>query len=328
MQNLLLPDSTFHRVEGHLDELKNDVRAVRMRADGSLLVADRTVLLEDYPIHLAWLSIDVFRENLVPGFFECLSSAPQLKWMQTISAGLDNPFFRKILERGVRLCNSDSQAPPIAEYVVASVLHRYQNFSQRFAHQQAREWASTDFREIYGSNWLLVGFGNIGRRVGRIVRGFEGKVTGVKRTSASHEDADEIIVFDDISNALPNADVVVLACALTDETRDLVDEKFLGLMQEGAILVNIARGAVVDEAALLESLDSGRLDCAILDVFRREPLPADSRLWNHPKVLLTPHASSRGQGTGDRWVELFLHNLRAYLQNDSLRNEVDLSFFG
>lgn len=327
MKNLLLPDSTFRHLEHRLDEFRNDVRAVRMRGDGSLTVEDRTVVAEDYPIHLAWLSIDVFRENLAPGFIQCLTGAPHLKWMQTISAGLDSPFFRQLLERGVRLCNSDAQAPPIAEYVVASVLYRYQNFSQRNEYQQLRQWNSTDFREIYGSNWLIVGFGNIGSRVGRMVRGFEGNVTGVKRTLTQHKDADRIITFDDVFDVLPSADVVVLACALTDDTRGLVDKEFLDAMKAGAILVNIARGHVVDEIAMLAALNGDRLDYAILDVFQREPLPVESQFWDHPKVMMTPHASSRGMGTRDRWVELFLQNLAAYLNNAPLRNEVDLAFF-
>ena len=327
MKNLLLPDNTYIRLGQRMDEFKADVRVVRMQTDGTLLVGDQTVSADDYPIHLAWLSVDVFRERMAPGFFEILSGAAGLEWMQTVSAGLDHPFFRQVMERGARLCNSDAQAPPIAEYVIASVLYRYQNISRRTQVQAERQWDSTDFREIYGSDWLIVGFGNIGKRVGRMVRGFEGRVTGVKRNAVKHEDADRIITFDDVSDYLPAADVVVLACALTDDTRGLVDRTFLGSMKQGAVLVNIARGAVVDETALMQALNGDRLDCAILDVFSKEPLPVDSPLWHHPRVLLTPHASSRGLGTEERWVELFLQNLTAYLGDDALRNEVDLGFF-
>jgi|TARA_B100000315_G_scaffold258797_2_gene312201 phosphoglycerate dehydrogenase-like enzyme len=327
MQNLLLPDSTFQRLKYRLSDFTDDVHAVRMCADGSLMVGDDTVTADQYPIHLAWLSIDLFRENIAAKFIECLSQAPQLEWMQTISAGLDSPFFKQSIERGVRLCNSDAQAPPIAEYVVASVLYRYQNFERRMEFQRSHHWNSTDFREIYASNWLIVGFGNIGSRVGRMVRGFEGDVTGVKRSPTSHADADRIITFGDLLDAVPAADVVVLACAVTEDTSGLVDQSFLDAMKSGAILVNIARGRVVDESALLQALDGDRLDCAILDVFQREPLPSDSKLWDHPKVLLTPHASSRGKGTADRWVELFLRNLTAYLSDEPLHCEVELSFF-
>ncbi len=327
MNNLLLPESTFQRVRDRLEPLIDELCVVRVQSDGTMLVGERTVDPEDYPIHLAWMSIDVFLEGYAPRFIEYLDGAPELKWFQTISAGLDNPFFKQVQKRGVRFCNSDAQAPPIAEYVLASVLYRYQNIAQRLEYQQARQWASTAFREIYDSNWLIVGFGNIGERVGRMVRGFEGRVTGVKRTRSEHKDADRIISFDELADALPSADVVVLACALTDDTQGLVDKSFLSAMKPDAILVNIARGKVVDEDALLQALDSDQLDCAILDVFQQEPLPAESRLWSHPKVFTTPHASSRGAGTRDRWDELFLHNLGAYLGNKPLRCEVGASFF-
>ena len=210
----------------------------------------------------------------------------------------------------------------IAEYVVANVLDRFQNQQRRREYQSQNRWQAEEFRELNGSRWLIIGLGNIGSRIGKGVKAFDAKVIGVRRSGLESDAAERVITQAEIASVLPDQDVVVLSCGLSEETRGLVDREFLGAMNERAILVNIGRGGLVDEPALLQSLDAGEIDFAILDVFGREPLPADSPFWNHPRVALTPHSSNRGTGTGRRGDELFLENLEAFLTGKVLRNEV------
>lgn len=326
MQNLLLADGAAKRLQKELDGIQG-LNVLALQADGSVILNDKPVSLEDHPVHIGWISQELFQENLFRQYARILQDAPALRWVQTITAGLDLPMFKDLLEKGARLTNSDAQAPAIAEYVVGSVLHQYQHFPERMAMQAKHQWQPVPFRQIYGTTWLIVGFGNIGRLVGRMVKGFDGQVIGVKRQAQASPDADQIVTFEALPEHLPAADVIVIACALTEQTRGLVDQAFLSQLKQDCIIINIARGDVVDEAALLASLDEGRIEHAVLDVFSQEPLPADSPFWSHERVLVTPHASSLGDATGPRSNTLFLSNLTCYLNGEPMRNEVDLGFF-
>lgn len=325
MMNLLIADSGAERLKQELAEYAEAVALYLMHDGGEITHNGTVVPAGEADIHLGWFSRDVMSNGYTRDYAIQLLKAANLQWVQSASAGLDDPFFKSLAQKQIRLTNSDAQAPSIAEYVVASVLERYQDFVIRRQHQNNRDWQDNDFRELYNSNWLIIGYGNIGRRVGLRVKAFEANVTGVKRAVTSAPGADEIITYEQILQHLPEQDVVVLACALTDETRDLVDNEFLAAMKHDAILVNIGRGDLVVEEALLTTLNADELDYAILDVFRQEPLPVDSPFWHHPRVLVTPHSSNRGLGSHERGDELFLHNLRAYVSGTPMQNEVDIS---
>lgn len=325
MRNLLIADSGYARLKTELDELVSDVNIYQMHSGGKISFNGNPVEAAEADIHLAWFSRDVVAEDYTRDYAVQMLKAENLEWIQSLSAGLDDPFFSKLAEKGIRLTNSNAQAPAIAEYVVASVLDRYQDFVIRREHQSNKIWQDNDFRELYNSNWLIIGYGNIGQRVGERVKAFEANVTGVKRSASSVPGADQIITYEQILDVLPEQDVVVLACALTDDTKDMVDKNFLKMMKSDAVLVNIGRGGLVIEEALLQTLDTDGIDYAVLDVFRQEPLPEDSPFWHHPRVLVTPHSSNRGLGTNDRGDELFLHNLNALVKGTPMQNEVDVS---
>jgi len=327
LKNLLLTETAYRNLQPNLAAFEDQLTVVRLQLDGTLQVYGETTTADQHPIHMTWFSLDIISNKQFGPFIKLVTGATELAWMQSITAGLDAPFFKQVFDQGVRLTNSDAQAPAIAEYVVASVLNRYQGFAERARHQANNAWEANNFREIHGSNWLIVGFGNIGQLVGKIAKGFDAQVTGVKRAPAVVAHADQIITYADMDQHLPKADVVVLACALTDDTRLLFNARTLGLMKADAVLVNIARGGVVDEPALIAALDQDAIDYAVLDVFATEPLPADSPLWQHPRVLLTPHSSNRGLGTEPRGQQLFLENLSAYLAGKPLRNEVNKTYF-
>lgn len=325
MYNLLIPDAAADRLKAKLEPLLDQVDLYLMHEGGKITLDGADVDPAGMDIHFGWFSRDVMFGGYSREYAIQLLKAPNLKWVQSASAGLDNPLFSKLAAKGIRMTNSDAQSPAIAEYVVASVLERYQQYVVRRGHQANHDWQDTDFRELYGSNWLVIGYGNIGRRIGIRASAFEANVTGVKRSKVESPGARQIITYDELAAILPEQDVVVLACALTDDTRDMVDKKFLAAMKPDSILVNIGRGDLINEDALLQTLDADGIDYAVLDVFREEPLPETSRFWDHPRVLVTPHSSNRGSGTNDRGDILFLNNLNRLLNDKVLLNEVDTS---
>jgi phosphoglycerate dehydrogenase-like enzyme len=325
MKNLLIADAGAERLQSALGEHSEEINLYIMGVGGSITCNGENIDPGMADVHYGWFSHDVVAADYTREYAVQMLKAPNLEWVQSLSAGLDDPFFAKLAEKQIRLTNSNAQAPAIAEYVVASVLDRYQGFAARRQYQTERKWEPNNFRELFDSNWLIIGYGNIGQRVGERAKAFEANVIGVKRSATNVPGADEIITYDQIKDVLPEQDVVVLACALTDDTRDMVDASFMLQMKADSILVNIGRGDLVIEEALLETLDQGAIDYAVLDVFRQEPLPEDSPFWHHPRVLVTPHSSNRGHGTHDRGDELFLHNLKALVQDTPLKNEVDVS---
>jgi phosphoglycerate dehydrogenase-like enzyme len=171
--------------------------------------------------------------------------------------------------------------------------------------------------------WLIVGFGAIGQAVAERARGFGAEVTGVRRSGGGHPLADHMGTLSEVKSSLADVDVVVLAAPLNDATRGLAGEGFFAAMKPGSMLVNVGRGDLVDEAALLAALERGAPEFAALDVFHDEPLPADSPFWDHPRVALSPHASSFGDGQAARNDAIFIENLRRRLAGDPLLYEAD-----
>jgi len=323
--NLLIPDIAAERLQTELSPLRDHIDYYLMHEGGEITLNGKAINPDEADIHLGWFSHDVIFGNYSRDYAVQLLKSPNLKWVQSATAGLDNSFFAKLASKGIRMTNSNAQAPAIAEYVLAAVLERYQGFVERRHHQANHDWQDNHFRELYNSNWMVIGYGNIGRRVGIRAKAFEANVLGVKRARGEAPGADNIITYDEILDALPDQDVVVLACALTDDTRDIVNETFLSTMKHDAVLVNIGRGALIDEAALLKTLDSDEIDYAVLDVFRTEPLPSESPFWAHPRVLVTPHSSNQGDGTSNRGDAMFISNLQKFVKGEPLINEVDIS---
>jgi phosphoglycerate dehydrogenase-like enzyme len=324
---LLLHSNALSRVEGTLRTkgLKLDLYVVD--PDGTIRHNGEAVAAEQVQPEVVWASLDTFVGGQFATFFRVAMQGGSVKWLQTFNAGLDMPIFKEIVRKGIRLTNSSAQAIAIAEYVMGQVLSEWYPIGQYRAAQAAHEWKRVAFRELSQSHWLIIGYGNIGREIAQRAKAFGATVAGVKRSIRAEDFADEIAKLSDVPRLLPAADVVVLACALNDETRDLVNAPFLERMKAGSILVNIGRGGLVMEDALVKALDAGKPAVAILDVFREEPLPASSPLWDHPKIRISAHTSPVGSGTVARGDKLFLDNLGLYARGDGLINEVDESFF-
>ncbi|MDQ3107158.1 MAG: D-2-hydroxyacid dehydrogenase, partial [Actinomycetota bacterium] len=212
---------------------------------------------------------------------------------------------------------------PISEYVLRAVLDHYQRPGEWAASSAERAWRRHEFREVHGTTWLVVGLGSIGAATAVRARAFGAKVIGVRRSPTGDEPVDVMIRPAEVLAHVGEADVVVLAAPATPETRHLVDAAFLAAMKPQSLLVNIARGALVDEDALVVALDRGTtIEAAVLDVTATEPLPADSPLWDHPRLIITPHDAAGGTGRLDRSAELFGENLRRYAAGEPLLHEV------
>jgi len=242
-----------------------------------------------------------------PAVAEVISRMTSLRYVQTLTAGVDN--VRSAIPPGVTLCSGrgihDSST---AELVLTLVLSSLRGIPQFVRAQDGHEWTPGWHPALADRTVLLVGYGAIGEAVEARLAPFECTVVRVARSAR-----DGVHAISELPALLPSADVVVLVLPLTDETRGLVDDAFLASMKDGALLVNVARGPVVDTAALVSALHSGRISAA-LDVVDPEPLPADSPLWDCPGLLVSPHvggSSSAMWPRAHRLVRDQLHRIAA-----------------
>ncbi len=324
--NVAMHPAARERVSDRLAALELPLQLLPLLEDGRCMVDDRPMPLAEAPAEAVWLTVEM-GGRAFENCLESIAASRTVKWLQTFNAGLDHPGYRAIAARGIRIGASSAQAVAISEYAFAHVLDLFQGLAERRAAQEAGEWKLLPFREIAGTTWLMVGYGNIGREIGKRAGAFGARVVGVRRGAAPAPHADEIIAMSELGDRLGDADVVVLCCPHSSETDRLVDAAFLAAMKQGAVLVNVARGGVVEDAALLAALDSGRVGAAVLDVFEPEPLPRSSPYWKHPSVRLTGHCSFAGNGTRSRADDLFIANLPRYAGGEALVNEVDLKVY-
>jgi phosphoglycerate dehydrogenase-like enzyme len=303
-------------------EAAPSARVTTIDADGVLAstVAGRAACPQP---EVSWLSNDVFRNGVLAPLGALLQDAPTLRWVQSGAAGADGALARALIARGVRFTTAHVTAVPIAEYVIGAVLRAYQEPERWAADAAQRVWRHREFREVHGTTWLVVGLGAIGTEVAQRAGAFGARVVGVRRTPRGDEPVDELLTPDGLLDAVPGADVVVVCAPGTDDTRHLVDARFLAAMREGSVLVNVARGSLVDEGALLAALDAGRPAHAVLDVFDVEPLPPESPFWTHSRVTATPHSSGGGLGRYARSADVFAANLARYVAGEPLAHEVD-----
>jgi phosphoglycerate dehydrogenase-like enzyme len=318
---LLIEEKSYQRIKKRIEVLSPDLKVISINADGSLLTDNQKIEASTIKPDLAWLNIEIMFSGLMERFVKLVLEAGTVKWLQTFMAGLDFPFYAEMLRKGIRITRSNAQAIAIAEYVLANVMVQYQGVFDRKKHQTAHAWKVTGFRELWQTKWLIIGFGNIGQEIAKRVRAFDCQVVGVRRSSSEHPLADAVITLDRVKEYLPQSDVVVLACALTPETRELADKAFFEKMKKTATLVNIARGKLVNQRDMIEALRAGTPARAILDVFDPEPLEPDSPLWDMDNVIITPHSSNAGSGTHARGDMLFLENLNRFLKGRPLLNE-------
>jgi glyoxylate/hydroxypyruvate reductase len=253
--------------------------------------------------------------------------SPRLRWIQATSAGIGAFMQRTGLDQaGFEVTTAAGvHAVPLAEFALTGALYFVKGLPELRRRQQARDWEAYATRQLAGLRALVVGLGGIGRQVAATFAGLGVEVWGLGRDGASYEVAgvSRVITRAGLDEALPGTDVLVLACPLTEQTRGLIGARQIGLLPRDAVLVNIARGAVVDQEALTDALREGRLGGACLDVFAQEPPPDGDPLWGLDNVIVSPHSASTVATENATLTDLFLDNLGRFAAGEPLRNRYD-----
>lgn len=269
-------------------------------------------------------------EIAVGGFpRDLLPRAPNLEWFQQWGAGADWLLERpELADKDFTLTNvSGVHAVPISEHIFAFLLSFARSFPRAMRDQLSASWSQREQQpafELADKTILLLGTGAIGARTAKLAQAFDMRVVGVRRNpdkKVAH--IDEMVALSELPRALPDADFVVLTLPLTRDTRHLIGETELRAMKRSAVLVNIGRGGLIDEGALVRALQEGRIAGAGLDVFETEPLPAESPLWGLENVIITPHTSGDTPHYDKRALTIFLENLRRYRAGEPLTHVVD-----
>ena len=252
-------------------------------------------------------------------------SAKRLRWVHSCSAGVERLLFSELVESDVVLTNSRGVYDlPMAEYAVALMLAAAKGLPETLARQREHEWKFRYTETLVGKRLVVVGPGSIGRTVAAYAGSLGMSTSAVGRSARGADDHfDEVAGPDDLPDALAEADYVVITVPLTDDTRGMIDAKAMAAMKPTARLINLARGAVVDQDALVDALRDGRIAGAGLDVFAEEPLDPSNPLWDMPNVIVSPHISGDTDTSEQHVVDLFLDNLRRWLTGEPLRNVVD-----
>jgi len=317
---LLLTEAAWTRIRPRLGQYGLDIVTVtpslEFRRDGRALARD--LVRPD----VVWTSLDCVEAGQLDAVVDRAIHGGRTQWIQLFGAGVDGAIFSTIATSGARLTKTNAPSVSIAEYVVTHAISLIVPVEEQHRLQLAKTWKVTPYREISQTRWTIIGYGAVGYEVTRRVKSFGARVTIVRRTAAPAGIADDCVAADRMTRALSDADVVVLACPLTEETRNIANAGFFGAMKPGAIFINIGRGGLVDEEALRHGLDRNQPGRAVLDVFNEEPLPEDNWLWTHPKVRVTAHTSFSGEGTLLRGDSFFLENLDRFLAGEPLLREV------
>ena len=315
-----------------------DLERIRAAAPGARIVTVSVEGLADGPLDdvevmlRGWLSSEAFDR--------LLARAPHLAWVHSATSGVERALTPSALERGLVVTNARGVfSRPIAEYVLMMILAISRRLPQLLELQRERTWQPLEGAELRDVTVGIVGLGSIGRAVGALATAFGCRVVAVRRrpeddgsvagdAASERQPLGEMLLDrvggpETLPELLGESDFVVLAAPLTPETEDMINAETLGMIKPGAWLINVARGRLVDERALLRALRDGPLGGAVLDTFRDEPLPPMSSFYDLPNVIVTPHTAWSSTRVLDRSVELFCDNLRRFASGEPLLNVVD-----
>lgn len=252
---------------------------------------------------------------------------PRVQWVHSRAAGLDGLLFPELVESPALLTNGRGVfSQSLGEFVIAAALYFAKDFRRMLRNQAAGVWAPFDVEEVSGQTMGIAGYGDIGRACARRARDMGMKVLAVRRRpELSHGDefVSRIYPFDRLLDMLPECDYVVAAAPLTPETRHLISDAALAAMKKTAVVMNVGRGPVIDEAALIRALETGRIRGAALDVFETEPLPASSPLYKLENVLLSPHCADHTADWLEQAMRFFIDNFARFASGEPLLNVVD-----
>jgi phosphoglycerate dehydrogenase-like enzyme len=310
---LLLRDPVI-RPNNHLPEI-----------DGTQFVVAPTV--ED-AIHLAG-DVDAAIDYCSKPF---LDAAPKLRWVQMSSTGINGVPFDLLRERGIVLTNAGAYGPNMADHTMAFMLMLSRQIPQILHRQATERWLRKDKPvpdpgELDGQTLLIIGLGGIGLETAKRAAAFGMRIIATRRhvDRPAPDYLDELHPVEALDELLPRADWINVSVPYTADTVDLISDREFGLMRTGVHILCLARGGIINTKALLRALDSGKVAGAGLDVTDPEPLPDDHPLWDYPNVIITPHASGQSEAAHRRLTELVADNAHRFLQNQPLRNVVDLA---
>lgn len=308
---LILPIEVAGEIEPHLP---SDAKVVLVDSDGKL---DGDA--KDAEVYLSWFFLKSATLHQV------LAAAPALRWHHAPNAGVNHILTPTYLERDLILTNGAGvHGIPIAEFVIAYILSHAKHLPELHTLQAQRAWKrGFAIQELTDATLLIIGAGGIGQEIAARAKAFNMRVIGSRRHPQELANFDQIVGADEWRSHLPQADYVVVATPLTPETEGLIDEAALRSLPPHAYLINIARGAVVDEPALVKALTQGWIAGAALDTVIGEPISSDNLLWSVPNLFITPHCSGHSPRVKQRSLKLFLDNLQRYQTGQTLRNIVD-----
>lgn len=290
--------------------------------DGTFRRPYREALKERPAPDIAFANTDVFFCKGATEFFAALMATEALRWVQCSAAGFEHPAIAMLARKAERFTNDHAQAEAMAEWALWQALDVFRKGPLHRAQAAKAQYRKMMVSELHGSKWLIYGYGSIGQAVGTRVSALGGEVTGVRRMAGPAEGAARIVPPEEAGDWLTEADVVLLSLPHNALTESMANAAFFAAMKGSALFLNLGRGALVDEGALLGALEADELAHAALDVSRQEPLPEGSPLWNHSKITITPHDSAWTPQTRLRNDQTFLINLRHYIAGEPLTNVV------
>ena len=304
--------SFVERVRAEANEIVLDLQWTLIAADGSWSESPEDCAL-----------VVLAGDTYTSAFVETVIKLPAIRWAHTEDAGTDGPFYDAMRARRVAVTHSPgANAAEVTEFAIGCMLWSAKRFGEFRDNQRARRWQLLALDSLSDKTVLVVGLGAIGRRVAALAKAFGMRVLGIRRSTAAVAQVDEQGTLADLPRFLPAADFIVLALPFAEENRGLIDKSALTLMRPTATLINVARGAIVDVAALKEALVAGRLRHACLDVLPTEPWPAEDDLWDTPRLLLTPHNAWSSPLYLSRVAQLWLENLRRYVRGGELLHKI------
>lgn len=312
---VLLVENTTEPGAPLLDRMPDYVELVRgMEAEDFAGVVERAEVI------LSWGAKRSVMENL-------MAAAPGVKWVHSRSAGLDGLLFPALVESPVPLTNGRGVfSQSLGEFVMAAVLFFAKDLRRMIESQKAGKWDQFDTTEVAGQTMGIVGYGDIGRAIAKRAKAMGMQVLALRRRpelSAGDSDVSRLFGFDQMLEMIAQCDYVVAAAPLTQETKGLLSTKEFAAMKKTAVVMNVGRGPVIDEAALVEALKAGEIAGAALDVFEVEPLPAESPLYGMENVLISAHAADHTPDWLDQAMIFFYKNLELYRSGGALLNVVD-----
>ncbi|MBD2679789.1 MULTISPECIES: D-2-hydroxyacid dehydrogenase [Nostoc] len=308
---LILPLDLVTDIEPHLP---TDAEIVRVDTDGNL-DGDAS----DAEVYFSWF---LSKSNVL---HKILEAAPALRWHHAPNAGVNHILTPTYLKRDIILTNGAGvHAIPIAEFVITYILAHAKHLPELYSLQAQRYWKrGFAIKELTDATLLIIGAGGIGQEIAARAKPFGLKIIGSRRHPQELPNFDKVVGADEWRSLLPTVDYVVIATPLTHETKEFIDESVLRSLPPHAYLINIARGGVIDESALIKALTEAWIAGAALDTVTTEPLPPESPLWSLPNIFITPHTSGHSPKSKQRSIALFIYNLKRYQAGEPLRNVVD-----